>query len=185
LGEAKVRDAFKSATLIRPSLVFGPEDQLTNRFATLMSRLPVYSVIAPRTLFQPVYVRDLARAIAGAALDPLAHAGKTYEVAGPDVMTMRQLSEAIAAAAGQSPILVDLPDFAAEALSYLGFLPGAPLTRDQWLMLQRDNVAAKGAPGLAAFAIAPTPMAAVADDWLARFREGGRFATSHLNSPAG
>jgi uncharacterized protein YbjT (DUF2867 family) len=175
-GEARVRAAFKSPTLIRPSLVFGPEDQLTNRFATLMSLLPVYPVIAPRTRFQPVYVRDLAQAIAAAALDPRSHAGKTYEIAGPEVVTMRQLTENIAVTAGQSPSLVDLPDFAAEALSYLGFLPGAPLTRDQWLMLKADNVAGQKAPGLAAFGITPTPMAAVADEWLARFREGGRFA---------
>lgn len=175
-GEARVLAAFPAATIVRPSLVFGPEDQLTNRFATLMSMLPVYPVIAPRTRFQPVYVRDLAQAIAAAALDPQAHGGKTYEIAGPEVMTMRQLTESIAAVSGQSPALFDLPDFAANALSYLGFLPGAPLTRDQWLLLQRDNVAAKKALGLKAFGISPTPLAAVAPDWLARFRQGGRFA---------
>jgi NADH dehydrogenase len=133
-------------------------------------------VIASGTRFQPVYVRDLARAIAMAALDPKAHAGKTYEIGGPEVMTMRQLTENIAGASGQSPALIDLPNFAADALSYLGFLPGAPLTRDQWLMLQRDNVAVGKVPGLAACGITPTPLAAVADDWLARFRRGGRFA---------
>jgi len=175
-GEAKVKAAFPKATIIRPSLVFGPEDQLTNRFAALMSLLPVYPVIAPKTRFQPVYVRDLGTAIAAAALDPKAHAGKTYEVAGPEVMTMRQLTERIAAMSGQSPSLVDLPDFAAEALAYLGFLPGAPLTRDQWLMLQQDNVASPKSKGLEAFGITPTPIAAVAPEWLGRFREGGRFA---------
>lgn len=175
-GEARVRAAFKDATIVRPSLVFGPEDQLTNRFATLMSRLPVYPVIAPNTRFQPVYVRDLASAIGAAALNPKAHAGKTYEVGGPDVLTMRELTERIAAMSGQSPALVDLPDFAADGLSYLGFLPGAPLTRDQWLMLQSDNVAGKKSAGLAAIGIEPTPMAAVVPNWLARFREGGRFA---------
>ena len=175
-GEAKVRSAFAQATIVRPSLVFGPEDQLTNRFATLMSMLPVFPVIAPKTQFQPVYVRDLAQAIAAAALDPQAHGGKTYEIAGPEVMTMRQLTGSIAEVSGQSPALFDLPDFAANALSYLGFVPGAPLTRDQWLLLQRDNVAAEKALGLKAFGISPTPLAAVAPDWLARFRQGGRFA---------
>jgi uncharacterized protein YbjT (DUF2867 family) len=184
-GEGRVRAAFPTATIIRPSLVFGPEDQLTNRFATLMSRLPVYPVIAPKTRFQPVYVRDLAQAVATAALDPRNHAGKTYEIAGPDVMTMRGLSERIAAMACQSPTFVDMPDFAAEGLSYLGFLPGAPITRDQWLMLKQDNVAARKALGLAAFGITPTPMAAVADEWLGRFREGGRFAARRQVSSAG
>jgi len=184
-GEANVRAAFPGAAIIRPSLVFGPEDRLTNRFASLMSRLPIYPVIAPNTRFQPVYVRDLARAIADAALDPSRHATKTYEVAGPQVMTMRQLTEAVAAMSGQSPMLVDLPDFAANALSYLGFLPGAPLTRDQWLMLQRDNVAANKTAGLYAFGITPTPLAAVADEWLARFRRGGRFAARREYSSVG
>lgn len=177
-GEARVRAAFPAATLVRPSLVFGPEDQVTNRFATLMSMLPAYPVIAPETRYQPVYVRDLAQAIAAAALDPQAHGGKTYDIAGPEVMTMRQLTESIAEVSGQSPALFDLPDFAANALSYLGFLPGAPLTRDQWLLLQRDNVAAKKALGLKAFGISPTPLAAVAPDWLARFRKGGRFVAA-------
>ena len=182
-GEAKVRAAFPKATVVRPSLVFGPEDQLTNRFATLMSRLPVYPVIAPGTRFQPVYVRDLARAIAAAALDPGKHGGKTYEIAGPEVLTMRQLSEYIAKASGQSPAFIDLPDVAANAISHLGFLPGAPLTHDQWLMLGQDNVASKKSAGLDAFGITPTPMAAVAPEWLARFREGGRFAARRETAP--
>ena len=80
---------------------------------------------------------------------------------------------------GQDPELVPLPNIAGRALSALGFLPGAPLTRDQWLMLQRDNVAARGAPGLKAFGIEPTPLGAVAGEWLARFRsvKAGRQPT--------
>lgn len=184
-GELAVRADFPKATTFRPSLVFGPEDHLTNRFATLMSRLPIYPVIAPNTRFQPVYVRDLARAIAAAALDPKTHGGKTYEIAGPEVMTMRELSAAIARMSSLSPAFVDVPDFAANALSFLGFLPGAPLTHDQWLMLQKDNVAAKKSKGLAAFGITPTPLAAVAPDWLGRFREGGRFAARRDTNSVG
>ena len=183
-GERKVRAAFPQATIVRPSLVFGPEDQLTNRFAGLMSLLPVYPVIAPRTRFQPVYVRDLARAIAAAALDLRAHGGKIYEIGGPEVLTMRRLSERIAELSGQSPTLVDLPDVAADLMSYAGFLPGAPLTRDQWLMLKKDNVAAPKSKGLEAFGITPTPLAAVAPDWLGRFREGGRFAARRQSASA-
>lgn len=176
-GEAEVRAAFPAATIIRPSLVFGPEDQLTNRFAGL-ARFPVLPVIAPKTRFQPVYVRDLAQAIAASALDPATHGGKTYEIAGPQVMTMRQLNSAIAKEAGQSPDLVDVPDFAADLMSRFGFLPGAPLTRDQWIMLQSDNVAAPKSTGLKAFGIDPTPLSAVAHQWLGRYRRGGRFAPS-------
>ena len=89
---------------------------------------------------------------------------------------MVELHRAIFALTGQSPDLVELPDFAGDMLSRFGFLPGAPLTRDQWRMLQRDNVAAKGAPGLKAFGIEPTPLAAVGAEWLSRYRPGGRFA---------
>ena len=182
-GEAAVRAAFPTATIIRPSLVFGREDQLTNRFAQ-MARLPFLPVIAGGTKFQPVFVADLAQAIAAAALDPATHAGKSYEIGGPEVMTMRTLNERIAALAGQSPEIAAVPDFAAELMAKLGFLPGAPLTRDQWAMLQVDNVAATGAPGLEAFGITPTPLAAVAPAWLDRFHKGGRFAPRPTDRPA-
>jgi uncharacterized protein YbjT (DUF2867 family) len=175
-GEAEARKAFPKATIIRPSVVFGPEDELTNRFAGLLALLPVYPVIAAETRFQPVYVRDVARAIATAALDQK-YAGKTFEVGGPDVMTMRELTAEIARLANHQRMLADVPDFAAAALSRLGFLPGAPLTHDQWLMLQKPNVASgKKGSGLDAFGIEPTALGAVASEWLVRFREGGRFA---------
>jgi NADH dehydrogenase len=173
-GELAVKKAFKFATIVRPSLAFGPEDNLTNRFAGL-ARLPVLPVIAARRNFQPVYVRDLAQAITKATLDPDTHGGKTYEIGGPQVLSMIGLQQAIIGITGQKPDLVAMPDLFGSALSYLGFLPGAPLTRDQWLMLQRDNVPAKGAPGLEAFGVKPTPLAAVAYEWLGRFR-GNRFA---------
>ena len=160
---------------VAPSLVFGQEDNFTNRFASL-ARFPILPVIAPNTRFQPVYVRDLGRAVAAAALDPRSHGGKTYELAGPEVLTMRQLNEAIIEMTGDAPHLVEVPDAIASAMSSLGFLPGAPLTRDQWIMLQRDNVASGDLPGFKAFGISPAPMGAVAREWLGRFRKGGRFS---------
>ncbi len=175
-GEAAVRKQFAKAAILRPSIVFGPEDELTNRFAGLLAKLPVYPVIAPQTKFQPVYVRDLAQAIAAAALDASKYAGKTFEIGGPDVMSMRDLTRQIGALAGQDTALVDMPDFAAAGMAKLGFLPGAPLTWDQWLMLQQDNIVGKKAAGLGAFGIDATPLASVAGEWLGRFVEGGRFA---------
>ncbi len=172
-GEAAVRKAFKSATIIRPSLVFGPEDQLTNRFAT-MAQLPVLPVIAATRKFQPVYVRDLAQAITKAALNPKEYGGKVAEIGGPQVLSMVELHRAILEITGQTPAIVELPDLVGSLMSRFGWLPGAPLTRDQWLMLGQDNVAAKGAPGLEAFGIRPTPLAAVGDEWLSRF-SGNRF----------
>lgn len=178
-GEAAVRVAFPAATIIRPSLVFGPDDDLTNRFAG-MAQLPLLPVIAANSKFQPVYVRDLARAIAMAALDPKTHGGKTYDIAGPQVMSMVELHQAIIALTGQTPHLLSLPDLFGSALSRLGFLPGAPLTRDQWLMLQRGSVPSGGQAGLEAFGIKPTPLAAVGGEWLGRF-QGNRFAGRRIH----
>ena len=176
-GEQAVRAAFPKATIIRPSTVFGPEDDFTNRFAA-MADLPLLPVIAPRSRFQPVYVRDLARAIADAALAPGVHGGKTYELAGPEAMSMRELNERIAKMAGCTPDLIEVPDFVAAGIAMFGFLPGAPLSRDQWLMLRKDNVPSGKLPGFKEFDITPTPLGAVAPESLGRFKKGGRFAPS-------
>jgi NADH dehydrogenase len=182
-GEVAVRGAFPDAAIIRPSLVFGPEDNLTNRFAA-MARLPFLPVIATKRNFQPVYVRDLAKAIALAALQPQAYGGKTYEIGGPQVMSMVELHRAILDITGQKPEITPLPDIFGNLLSYFGWLPGAPLTRDQWMMLQRDNVASGDLPGLEAFGIEPTPLAAVGYEWLGRFLKGGKFAGRRINLTA-
>jgi uncharacterized protein YbjT (DUF2867 family) len=176
-GEQAVRAAFPRATLLRPSVVFGPEDQFINRFAGLARLSPVLPVIAGRTRFQPVYAADVGRAIGAAALDPRRYGGRTYELGGPQVLTMRELIEYVCETTGRGRALVDVPDPVAKALARLaGWLPGAPLTWDQWLMLQRDNVAAPDAPGLEAFGLPKTPLAAVAEGWLTSYRRHGRFA---------
>lgn len=174
-GEQAVRAGFPKATIIRPSTVFGPEDDFTNRFAA-MAGGPVLPVIAPNSRFQPVYVRDLARAIAVATLDPKTHGGKTYELAGPEAMTMRELNRQVAALSGQGPDLADIPNFVAAGIAAFGFLPGAPLSRDQWLMLKSDNVPSGKHPGFREFGITPTPLSAVGPEWLSRYKKGGRFA---------
>ena len=174
-GEEAVRAAFPGATILRPSIVFGREDQFTNRFARML-KLPVVPVVRGGTKFQPVFVADLASAIVGAAADPQRHGGKTYEIAGPEAFGMAELLRRLAHWTGRSPHFVDLPDAAAAAMARLGgWAPGAPLTWDQWLMLQQDNVASAGAEGLEAFGIRPTPLAAVAPGWLVQYRKQGRF----------
>ena len=182
-GEEAVRGAYPGATIIRPSLVFGPEDDLTNRFAA-MARLPFLPIIAGKRNFQPVYVRDLGKAIALAALDPKQFGGRTYEIGGPQVMSMVDLHKAILEITGQTPEIAPLPDLFGDLLSRFGWLPGAPLTRDQWLMLQRDNVPSGELPGLEAFGINPTPLAAVGYEWLGRFHKGGKFAGRRINLTA-
>jgi NADH dehydrogenase len=182
-GEQASRAAFPSVAVIRPSLVFGPEDELSNRFAAL-AKLPFLPVIAAQRKFQPVYVRDLAQAIGMAALDPQRFGGQTYETGGPQVMSMVELHRAILELTRQTPEITPLPDLFGNLLSYLGWLPGAPLTRDQWLMLQQDNVPSGELPGLEAFGIQPTPLAAVGYDWLGRFHRGGKFAGRRINLTA-
>ena len=181
-GEAVVRGIFPNATIVRPSLVFGPEDNLTNRFAAMAS-LPFLPVIAAKRIFQPVYVRDIAKAIAMAALEPQRFGGQIYEIAGPQRMSMIELHRAILEITGQKPEITPVPDMLASALSYLGWLPGAPLTRDQWLMLSRDNVPSGEFPGLEAFGIKPAPLGAVGYEWLGRFH-GNRFAGRRINLTA-
>ena len=182
-GETAVRKAYDKAVIIRPSLVFGSEDKLTNRFAGL-ANMPLLPVIAANLKFKPVYVRDLARAITSAALEPQRFAGKTFEIGGAQEMSMLDLIKTVVEISGQRTDLLRMPDFVANMLSYLGWLPGAPLTRDQWLMLKSDNLPSGNEPGLEAFGIQPSPLAAVAYEWLDRFHKGGRFSGRRIRATA-
>lgn len=177
-GEEAVSAAFPGATIIRPSIVFGPEDQFVNRFAKMAQLLPVVPVVRGDAKFQPVHVADVARAVAAAVLDPARYAGATYELGGPEVISMHDLNAAIAQMIGREPALIAIPDAVASAMArFGGWMPGAPITWDQWLMLQKDNVVATDAKGFEAFGITPVPLAAVAPQWLVQYRRHGRFGT--------
>lgn len=177
LGEQAVREACPGATIVRPSLLFGREDSFVNRFAGLARLLPFLPVIRGGVKLQPVYAADVGKAIAAAALDPKTHGGKDYELGGPQVLSMRELMQWICKTTGRDRRLIDLPDGVVAMMARLtGWLPGAPITWDQWLMLQTDNVVAEKAKGLKAFAIPPTPLAAVSEGWLTAYRRHGRFA---------
>jgi NADH dehydrogenase len=171
-GEGAVRDAFAGATILRPSIVFGREHQFVNRFAGMIAASPIVPVLRAPVRFQPIFAGDLGEAIAVAARDPGRFGGHVYELGGPDILSMGELIRFIADAIGRSPQILDIPD-AIGAL--LAKLPGGPITRDQWLMLQHDNVVSDGVEGLAALGIAATPLAAAAPEWLVRFRRQGRF----------
>ena len=176
-GEAAVLGAFPAATILRPSIVFGREDQFVNRFAAMIASAPAVPVVRGVTKFQPVYVGDVARAVVAALAAPGQYGGRTFELGGPDVLSMRGLIDWIAAQTGQRPTIIDLPDAISAMIATFGFLPGAPITRDQSTMLQRDNVVAPGAAGLEAFGITPTPLDTVAPGWLVQYRRNGRFTT--------
>jgi NADH dehydrogenase len=171
-GEQAVRQAFPSATIVRPSLVFGPEDAFLNRFGALAQMLPFMPVIAGGTRFQPVYVGDVADAVA-AALSRAEAAGAVYELGGPRVATFREILAYILKETGRRRPLVAIPDSLAWLqASVLEHLPGKLLTRDQLILLSQDNVVT-GKDGLEAFGITPTPMELIAPSYLRRYRPGG------------
>ena len=181
LGEQAVLEATPDATIIRPSIVFGPEDHFTNRFAALARLFPALPLIGADTKLQPVYVGDVASAIAD-AVDGKTRAGATYELGGPEVMTMREAIELILRVAERDPMLVPLPfGLAKLQAAFLQFAPGdLKLTPDQVEMLKTDNVVSDAAKSagltLEGLGIAPESMAAVLPSYLWRFRKTGQFA---------
>jgi NADH dehydrogenase len=168
-GEAMVRAHFPRATILRPSLVFGPEDQFFNRFAALAVMSPVMPVIAGASRFQPVYVGDVADAALAALHRPEA-AGALYELGGPKIMSFREILGWILAQIGRHRPLVAMPNSVA---SLMARIPFSGLTQDQLLMLSRDNVADPALPGLAALGVVPTPIDLVVPAYLARFKKAG------------
>ena len=173
-GEADLRAAFPDAIVLRPSLVFGPEDDFFNRFGAYARMLPGMPLIGGGvTRFQPVYVADVAAA-AVAALKRKEF-GRTFELAGPKVYTLKELLELVLRETGRERNLIDVP-FAIASLQamVLEFLPKPPLTRDQVKLLQQDNLPAPCAPGLAELGITPTALELVLPTYLYRFRRGGR-----------
>jgi uncharacterized protein YbjT (DUF2867 family) len=175
-GEAAVLAAFPRATILRPSALFGPDDNFLNMLAGFTA-LPVLPVFAPGAKMAPLFVDDCAAAIGNALADPGKHGGKTYEIAGPEAVTMAELNRRLAAACGRSPLLLELPDLVSEGFATLtGWLPGAPLTRQQWLLLKAGNAPSGKLPGCKELGVSPRPMGLFLDRWMVRFRKHGRFA---------
>jgi NADH dehydrogenase len=171
-GEAAVHKAFAGAVILRPSVVFGYEDGFFNRFARMAQLLPMMPVFAAGTKFQPVYVGDVADAVI-AGLRP-EMAGRIFELGGPAAMSMREILDYVQDQTDRVGCMLPVP------MWYLGLcamvlekLPGQLLTRDQLVLLGRDNVLTAGVPGLPELGITPTPVAAVVPDYLRRYRPGG------------
>ena len=180
-GEEAVRDAFPTATILRPSVVFGPEDQFFNRLAQAAMMSPVMPVIGGGdTRFQPVYVGDVADAVLR-CIDDSATAGRIYELGGPRVYSLRALTELLLDEIRRKRALIDLPfGLAAMQARLMALLPNPPLTPDQVEMLKSDNIASPGALGFEALQIAPTAVEAILPTYLDRFRKGGWYARERV-----
>jgi uncharacterized protein YbjT (DUF2867 family) len=176
-GEQAVLKAFPEATILRPSIVFGPEDGFFNRFAAMARISPVLPLIGGgHTKFQPVYVGDVADAIMKVLENP-ATQGKTYELGGPQVYSFKEIMELVLAETRRKSFLVPVPWGVAEFQGkILGKLPKPPLTLDQVELLKRDNVVAPGAATLQDLGINPTAVEVIIPTYLDRFRVGGRFS---------
>jgi NADH dehydrogenase len=177
-GEAAVRAGFPGATILRPSVVFGPEDSFFNRFAALAIYLPALPLIGGgMTRFQPVYVGDVAAAVMAALTRPEA-GGRIYQLGGPGIYTFRELMELMLREIRRRRALISIPfGLARFEAFFLEHLPGRPLlTRDQVRLLEHDSIVQQGAPGLADLGISPTAVEPVLPTYLEAYRRGGRYA---------
>jgi uncharacterized protein YbjT (DUF2867 family) len=175
-GEARVRQGFAQATILRPSIIFGVEDNFFNRFAGLAQISPVLPLIGGgRTRFQPAFVGDVAKAVDLCLTEPGTR-GKTYELGGPAVFSFRELMEMILRETGRQRQLVPIPFPIAGLMGrLLQILPHPPLTADQVRLLKTDNVVAEGAPGFADLGIEPEPVESILPTYLWRFRREGQY----------
>jgi uncharacterized protein YbjT (DUF2867 family) len=193
-GEVAVREAFPEAVILRPSIVFGPEDDFFNRFAAMTPfSLALPLIGGGHTRFQPVYVCDIAAAVARVIGDQSA-AGRTFELGGPRVYSFRELLETILVVIRRKRLLVPVPFRLANALAAVielglclpammvpAFVPAPPLTRDQVRLLHHDNVVGEGADGFAALGIETTGLGAILPTYLARYRRaGGQFTPASV-----
>lgn len=174
LGEDALLRAFPAATVLRPSVLFGPEDNFLNMFASMAQVLPALPLIGGgHTRFQPVYVGDVADAVM-AGLTRRDSAGKVFELGGPRIYSFKELMEFVLRETHRKRLLIPLPFWLAKIqATFMELLPSPLLTRDQVRLLKTDNVVSGELPQLGDLGIAATPLEAVAPDYLATYRRGG------------
>jgi NADH dehydrogenase len=185
-GEIALREEFPDATILRPSLVFGPDDNFFNKFASLSRFTPALPLIGGgHTRFQPVFVGDVAKAIVK-CVDDDSTRGKIYELGGPAIYTFKEMLQTILRETNRSRLLVPIPFWLATLKSYfLQFLPGTLLTPDQVTFLKSENVVSPDALTLADLGIAPDSLEAVLPSYLWRFRPKGQYENSSRERVAG
>jgi NADH dehydrogenase len=170
-GETAVLAAFPDAVVLRPSVLFGIDDQFINLFAGFTA-LPVLPVFAPTAKLQPLDVDDAAQAVGNVLANPGMFAGQTFELGGAEVLSVLELNQRIARATGRSPMIVPLSDGLGQ---FIAALPLTPISRDQYALLRQGNVASADLPGIAALAVQPRPLSLFLDRWLVTYRKNGRF----------
>jgi NADH dehydrogenase len=180
-GEAAVLAGFPKATVLRPSIVFGKDDNFLNLFGGMIEMLPALPVFGPGVRLQLVYADDVAEAVTVALEHPESHGGHTYELGGPEQLTMMEIHERIAAAQGRKRRFIAMPDGLSATFAAL---PGTPMSRDQWTLLKAGNVVADGALTLADLGIEAKPLGLFLDKWMLRFRKHGRFGAANERAKA-
>ena len=182
LGEAGVIEHMPSAVILRPSIVFGQEDQFFNRFASMTKLGPVLPVVGADTRFQPVYVDDIAKAAEKALTDRVAPG--VYSLGGPDVASFRELMQTMLDTIRRRRLIVNIPFFAARIMAFgfdllqtlsVGLIKNGMITRDQVRNLARDNIVAPEDKGFADLGITPTALSSVLPEYLWRFRPSGQY----------
>ena len=181
LGEQRVLAAFPTATILRPSIVFGKDDNFLNLFGGMIAMLPVLPVFGPEAKLQLVYADDVAEAVAVALEHPDLHGGHTYELGGPEQLSMMAIHERIAEAQGRKRTFLAMPDGLSAAFAAL---PGTPMSRDQWTLLKPGSTVAPGARGFAGLGIEPKPLGLFLDKWMLRYRKHGRFGAANERAKA-
>jgi len=188
-GEAAVQEHFPGAVILRPSVIFGAEDEFFNRFAGMTKFGPVLPLVGGNSRFQPVYVDDVAKAAVAAVLG---HAQPgVYELGGPDVETLHDLMVKMLGVIRRRRLVLNLPFFVGNLMAFgfgtlqtltLGLIHNGVLTRDQVRQLRKDNVVSEGTRGFAELGIEPTDMDAVLADYLWPFRPGGQYSDLHASA---
>jgi len=179
LGEQRVSEAFAQATILRPSIVFGKDDNFLNMFGQLIQLMPVLPVFGPEAKLQLVHVDDVAEAIAVALEHPETHGGHIYELGGPEQLTMMEINRRIAAAQGRKRRFIAMSD---SMSGLFASLPGTPMSKDQWTLLKPGSTVSGEHRTFADLGIDPKPLGLFLDKWMVRYRKQGRLGLDNVRS---
>ncbi|RKF20687.1 complex I NDUFA9 subunit family protein [Altericroceibacterium spongiae] len=177
-GEQQVKQAFPNATILRPSALFGEDDNFINMFASIIASFPIVPVFGANARLQPLWVDDAAEAVGNALANPAAFGGQIYEIAGPDILTMGEINRRIAEGQERDRSFIEVPNGIARLFAAL---PGTPLNKDQLIMLSQGNIASGHYPGIADLNVHSKPLSLFLDRWMVRYRKHGRFTAEEAS----